>query len=348
MKAPFLLMALALGICAPAPVAARGGSLSLTKSKSSRKAVPKKARKKTEARQPLDGQATPIPPADSERVLEPRAEVSAPAEGEPGPANSEPSPEPERGMTSSATLAVEEPEAAGPRASPLDVSLGVVALHRRQEFRDDLFGSLRGFSAPMAPGLRLTAELYPAGFFTRGPASAWGLHFKGEWAGGMRIQDGAGESRPLETYGLSAGVKRRFVFSHLQLGMMLGGSYQRFDLPEPNVRGVNSVSVGYVSVGGGGDARVQITRAWHLAAAVEYRWVMSSGPMAVQFPHASGGVVDATASLGKEILQHTELRLGASLRYYHFSLSPEPGDPVVAGGASDLFASGQLAIAYRL
>jgi hypothetical protein len=43
-----------------------------------------------------------------------------------------------------------------------------------------------------------------------------------------------------------------------------------------------------------------------------------------------------------------EIRILGTLQRYGFSFNPEPGDPKVAGGATDTYLSGGMLLAWRL
>ena len=58
--------------------------------------------------------------------------------------------------------------------------------------------------------------------------------------------------------------------------------------------------------------------------------------------------LDANLGLGVELGSSFEIRLMGVLQRYGFSFNPEPGDPRVAGGATDTYLSGGLLLAWRL
>jgi hypothetical protein len=89
---------------------------------------------------------------------------------------------------------------------------------------------------------------------------------------------------------------------------------------------------------------------WHfsLHASLDYLKVLSAGALtSTTFPHASANGLDAALGAGYEIGRTFELQASASLRRYGFDMRSQPGDRVVAGGASDQYLSMVFGIAYR-
>ena len=54
------------------------------------------------------------------------------------------------------------------------------------------------------------------------------------------------------------------------------------------------------------------------------------------------------AGIGVELGSSVEIRILGTLQRYGFSFNPEPGDPKIAGGATDTYLSGGMYLAFRL
>jgi hypothetical protein len=87
-----------------------------------------------------------------------------------------------------------------------------------------------------------------------------------------------------------------------------------------------------------------------LTAYAGYLFVLSAGEITSPeyFPRANANGVEAGLGLGVQLLGTVEARLNVDARRYIFGLNPEPGDPLVAGGAADDYLSLTLGIGARL
>jgi hypothetical protein len=89
----------------------------------------------------------------------------------------------------------------------------------------------------------------------------------------------------------------------------------------------------------GASARVLLGR-YAVEAALGYRHVLDAGEIedAAYFPRLGVRGFDLEGAVAVPLVRGFDLRAGASLEQYGFDLDPQPGDPLVAGGATDRYA----------
>jgi hypothetical protein len=83
-----------------------------------------------------------------------------------------------------------------------------------------------------------------------------------------------------------------------------------------------------------------------VVAGLDYLGVVSAGKIADRFPRSSVGGVAAELGARVTILRGLEARAGARYTRFFYDLAPEPGDPLVAGGALDQLGYATLGLAY--
>jgi hypothetical protein len=228
----------------------------------------------------------------------------------------------------------------------LDIAAGAALFTRDFTYKDDLYQTLQGYSlgSAVAPAVRLTwSPLFGGrGYFTGHIAMSVGLQSK----------DQAGNSFPTQALAWGAGLGYRFLIgekSHI-------GIEARFERQNFTISGTASnpkpaiPDVGYSAVAGGLDLRFSLFGPVSLLGGASYRYLFSVGEIgsASWFPRQTSQGVDANIGLGVELGRSFEIRLIGALQRYGFSFHPEPGDPHVAGGATDTYLSGSMWLAWRL
>jgi hypothetical protein len=261
------------------------------------------------------------------------------------------------GATASAAAAQSDPGVVGSSVSTqssvrdserpvLDIAAGAALFTRNFSYNDDFYQTLQGYSlgAAVAPAVDLTwSPLFGGrGYFTGHIAMSVGLQSK----------DQAGNSFPTQALAWGAGLGYRFLIgekSHVGLearferqGFTISGTASN---PKPDIP-----DVGYSALAVGVDLRFSLFGPVSLLGGADYRHLFAVGEIgsAAWFPRQSGMGVDAHVGIGVELGRSFEIRILGTLQRYGFSFNPEPGDPRVAGGATDTYLSGGLLLAFRL
>jgi len=261
------------------------------------------------------------------------------------------------GATASAAVAQSDPGVVGSSVSTqssfrdserpvLDIAAGAALFTRNFSYNDDLYQTLQGYSlgAAVAPAVELTwSPLFGGrGYFTGHIAMSVGLQSK----------DQAGNSFPTQALAWGAGLGYRFLIgekSHVGLearferqGFTISGTASN---PKPDIP-----DVGYSALAVGVDLRFSLFGPVSLLGGAAYRKLFAVGEIgsAAWFPRQSGMGVDAHVGIGVELGRSFEIRILGTLQRYGFSFNPEPGDPKVAGGATDTYLSGGMLLAWRL
>jgi len=228
----------------------------------------------------------------------------------------------------------------------LDIAAGAALFTRNFTYNDDLYQTLQGYSlgAAVAPAVDLTwSPLFGGrGYITGHIAMSVGLQSK----------DQSGTSFPTQALAWGAGLGYRFLIgekSHVGLearferqGFTISGTASN---PKPDIP-----DVGYSALAAGVDLRFSLFGPVSLLGGAAYRHLFAVGEIgsAAWFPRQSGMGVDANVGIGVALGSSFEIRILGTLQRYGFSFNPEPGDPRVAGGATDTYLSGGMLLAWRL
>jgi hypothetical protein len=239
-------------------------------------------------------------------------------------------------------------ESRGPREGDrpdLDLALGAAVLHRSFTYKDDLYQELQGYS--------LSAAAQPAAELIWMPLFGGHLGVTGHVAASIGLQSKAsdGTSYPTQALAWGAGLRWRFFLGEQsELGIGVRYEHQGFTTsgtassPKPDLPDVK-----YSAVAGGLDLRLSLFGPVSFLAGGGYRYLLSVGEIgsAAWFPHQSSQGVDAMVGFGVALGRAFEIRIQGQFQRYGFSFNPEPGDPRVAGGATDTYLSGGLSLAWR-
>ena len=240
-------------------------------------------------------------------------------------------------------------ESAGPRDSDrpaLDIAAGAALFTRNFTYNDDLYQTLQGYS--------LGAAVAPAVSLTWAPLFGGRVYLVGHIAMsvGLQSKDQAGNSYPTQALAWGAGLGYRFLIGEKShIGLEARFERQNFTIsgtasnPKPDVP-----DVGYSALAAGVDLRFSLFGPVSLLGGAAYRHLFAVGEIGSSswFPHQSSMGLDANLGLGIALGSTIEIRLMGALQRYGFSFNPEPGDPRVAGGATDTYLSGGLLLAFRL
>jgi hypothetical protein len=227
----------------------------------------------------------------------------------------------------------------------LDIAAGAAVFTRNFTYKDDLYQTLQGYSlgAAIAPAVELTwSPLFGGrGYITGHIAMSVGLQSK----------DQSGTSFPTQALAWGAGLGYRFLIgekSHIGLearferqGFTISGTASN---PKPDIP-----DVGYSALAAGVDLRFSLFGPVSFVGGAAYRHLFSVGEIgsASWFPRQTSMGLDARAGIGVELGSTVEIRILGTLQRYGFSFNPEPGDPKIAGGATDTYLSGGMYLAFR-
>ncbi len=220
---------------------------------------------------------------------------------------------------------------------------------RSFNYNDGLSAHLHSFELPIAPVTRIQAEvkpLEPLRIRALSNLSVFGSFTQALLVSGVT---GTGNRVDATWQEYDAGVRYRVLGSSGAVpAVALAASYgdQRFAFASTLPSSDTPPSVDYTYVRGGLELRWQLGGLVALTAAAGYRYVLGEGGLQTQFPRLSGGAVDATMGGAVRISSHFEARLALAYARYFFSMNPQPGDPFVAGGALDEFATATVGAAF--
>jgi len=273
----------------------------------------------------LAGRPDLQPPAVEETV-QARAEVKEQAVPDSPPAGEEVSSAPERPF--------------------MEVSIGSRVFSRSMSFAQNVNG-LPGYRLDRGTSMAAEMALHP--FATsRATADSWaagiGLYGAVNLSFGIGTQvDATGVPSKTDAHGYEAGVRYRIaagLFDLVPHGSYLVDSFVASGDVSPNVH--------YEVLRAGLGVRAALAPRFSLRASVDYLNVLSAGALtSTTFPHAKANGLDVSLGAGFGLGRTFEIQAAAALRRYGFDMRSQPGDPVIAGGASDQYVSMVLGIAYR-
>lgn len=237
-----------------------------------------------------------------------------------------------------------EPElTADKRSLEASLSIGTQIINRRFNYKDDLRQSLATYDISAMTAFAIEGDVYPieqlgvAASYSYTPSFNSGLN------------GNSNEPFPTTHRTFLAGVRGRFKAGSLfgRIDLDYGG--QNFTIkgalasstPIPNLR--------YRFVRGGASTRVA-SGDFYAALSGGYRHVLSTGEISedAYFPRLDVAGVDGRVVLGYELFSGWNVELAATMERYFFTMNPEVGDPLIAGGAVDFYQGGQISIRYQL
>jgi len=249
-------------------------------------------------------------------------------------------------------------------ASPLDVQLGVRAVHRSFDYHDtpaQLFPD-KGFPAPLTyklplgPAVFLDATIYPMAFVGGGPAANIGITggYEVNFATKSVYDEGKPDEVQLTTRASQyyIGLRGRLPVAKHEFGLVAAYGQQVFNLlgDEQNPL-VPDVSYRFVKLGVDSKLRFDdLILGFHLGT----RIVTDTGGLkSTWFPNAKAQSIEGGLLAGYGIVDHLDLLVGVDLVRYAFNFNPipdnaNPNNQAIAGGGVDQYVSGYLALRYQL
>ena len=212
---------------------------------------------------------------------------------------------------------------------------------RRLRYNDDLNGRLRP-SDLVANAVGVGASWRPLRNLRN-----FSVAGRGELAvgvNGSRTPDGTEYSTHSSEWSLGAGFDVRIAGARVGIGAAYGE--QRFSIgDEPMMELVPDVTYRYAR--GGLVVEAPLGSRWDLTVTAGWRQLLGLGGMtdAAWFPRATGAGIDGSAGIALHVTPWLDLQARVDLRRYFFAMNPEPGDPWIAGGATDQYFGGALGLA---
>jgi hypothetical protein len=299
----------------------------------------------------IEGTA-PVPTAPPAADTTPGVAVTPEAAAETGNAESAPIDSSEE----TPVLVEHETEGPGPSRSrtraAVIAQVGMQILSRNFSYTDDLFGELRPYSLGAAPALSAHLIWHPFSHDdTDNLLDVFGLDLQVNYGIGIESANADGSTFPTSSTQVRASLRGRIPLGRHEVAFLGGYGAQSFIIDEGvgNVDpGVPDVSYGYIRLASEGT--YYLLESLYFAAHAGVRIVLGAGEVAGAdwFPRASAFGFDVGAGVGYQILKNFEVRLSGDLEHYSLSMNSEPGDARVAGGATDMYLSGTLSLAFLL
>jgi hypothetical protein len=237
----------------------------------------------------------------------------------------------------------------GTRAGDLfAVRVAVEAGSRSFAYSDRVTPTLRSYTLVAAPLGLVDAELYPLARTRLAGLKDFGVTFDYAQAFALSSDDSTGTPVNTAWSLFDVGARERI---HVGRAWLLGlhAGYGQMTYSFDGSLGTPAILPGvqYQVVRGGADARVALGR-FSIYAYGSYLDVLATGPIGGYFARESVAGLEGRLGLARDLGRGFEVSLEVAYTRYFYAFNPEPGDPYVAGGASDQMAFGSLGLAYVL
>lgn len=218
------------------------------------------------------------------------------------------------------------------------VSTSVDICSRRFAYSDPLGSLLAPYKLPVAPMVSFGFELYP--FASTDVPVLRDLGLRGRVSRAFGLDSDTPQGAHIDTSWTRFGgeLRERLLIpgSHpFELGIGVGFDASYFDMSTTSEIPALLPAARTVAARFGLDARLLLGWRLSLLLGGAYLLTTSAGEIYEQFrdPHVAG--VDGDAGVAVTLIPGLEARLTGRYTRYFASFNPEPGDPVVAGGALD-------------
>jgi hypothetical protein len=251
-----------------------------------------------------------------------------------------------------------------PRPSPFDLEAGLRAVNRNFSYKDtpaDLFPNkgypvLVPFRLPLGPALFFDGNFYPGALATSGAAAHFGLAFGYElnFATKAIFAQGSPIERTLHTQASQfyLGARARIPFGAHELGLLGAYGQQKFLLTgDENAPLAPDVHYKFVRLSV--DSRFRFDNI-SFGAHIGTRLVSDTGGLRTDwFPNAKAKSIELGMFLGYRLSRAFDLVAAGDLLRYGFDFNPippqtDPWSKPVAGGGTDQYITGSLALRYHV
>jgi hypothetical protein len=162
---------------------------------------------------------------------------------------------------------------------------------------------------------------------------------------GSRTSDGTAYSTSSSEWNLGVGFD--VGIAGARVGVVATYGEQRFSLDDDAQMMELIPDVTYRFARGGLVVGVPLATRWDFNLTAGWRQLFGMGGMteALWFPRAEGAGIDGSAGIAFHVTPWLNIEARVDLRRYFFAMNPEPGDPVIAGGATDQYLGGAIGLA---
>jgi hypothetical protein len=222
------------------------------------------------------------------------------------------------------------------------VAVGPRIVNRRFSYKSDIFQALTTFQVPAMAAMAVDAESYYSHFGVAGS-----FFYVPEF--NSAVNGNSADPFPTTSMSFIAGARYRHTLAGITAHLALDYGGHNFTIKGESVEKPPIPNVRYRFVRAGGGARVELVPRLRAALEGGYRHVLSAGEIAsdAYFPRLGVAAFDAKAALSVTVYGTWQVELAGTLERYFFSMNPEPGDAMVAGGAADQYLGGQLLLKYE-
>jgi hypothetical protein len=217
---------------------------------------------------------------------------------------------------------------------------------RNFTYVDRLTPTLRPYSVAGPPLALVEGELYPLARSGTPVLKDLGATVDYAMAFGLSSVDSAHTSVSTSWTIFDAGLRERIPLGRsVLLGLHAGYGENAFQFSGALQTTAQLPGVRYRFVRGGADGRVALG-SFAVYAYASYLDVLDVGPVGSYFPRATIGGVEGRFGVSRSMGRNVELSLEVAYTRFFYTLNPQPGDALVAGGALDQMAFGSLGAAY--
>jgi hypothetical protein len=245
--------------------------------------------------------------------------------------------------------AVESNEGPRTKGEQLRASIGLGSPYRNLAYNDIVSQELGDYTLTGAPLLDVRAAYHPAAYATDGWASWIGLDVRMQMALGIRSVDAQGNEFKSKYDNYHLGALARIPVGKHFLRAFGGYGIQRFS-QESKTKGIRSptpnVDYRFIRMGAGGDFAMSEKIAFGMEAA--WLQMLSVGQIGEWFPRASAAGLEVGMDMTYAVNDRFYARLFGGYQRVFFDFNSEPGDPTVAGGATDNYVTAGLGAGIHL
>ena len=248
--------------------------------------------------------------------------------------------------------------------TPLELMAGLRAIHRSFTYHDTPaqlfparnFPTPQTYNLPLGPAVFIDGTVYPGAWATQGVGSWFGLTGSYELNFATKSVYGVAPNEQKLTTRASQwflGLKTRIPVAKHEFGFIVGPGQQIFNLlGDEGAPQVPDVYYKFWRLGIEGRLRFDpFSVGFHLGT----RFVNATGGLERDwFPgHVKTQHIEMGISGGYTVMPNLEVVAGLDLQRYAFDFNPfppdaDPGSKLIAGGATDIYTSGWLALRYSL
>lgn len=208
---------------------------------------------------------------------------------------------------------------------------------------------LSSYSLGSAPAFRASAEWFPGAHFSAGPAGWVGVELEAELPFAVESAR-QGVVFPTAASAWRAGLLGRLPFERLEATARFGYAERRFAIEQSDdgTTVPNLPEVRYQSLEARLGLSVRVVEALEVFAQGGWGFMLDSGEIGRSnwFPRSSSHLASAGVGANVHLFRGVGLFARFDWQGAFFDLQPEPGDPFVAGGASDQYLLGSAGVRY--